>query len=84
MFKCCYEREEIVFGDLQDRVPDGLRFLEGIVEKEEICKYVDWELWMSYSPVASIFSEVKARPAAQGYERRGGSLKSLLWRIGES
>lgn len=60
----------MVVGDLQDKVPDVLRFLRVIAEKEEICKYVDWELWVSCTPMASIFSEVKARPTAGGV--RGG------------
>lgn len=79
---------EVVVGDLQDRIPNELRFLGGTVDEEEMCKYVDWELRVSCSPVASIFSsEGKANSQECGrrwLERRGGSLKSLLWRIGES
>ena len=60
----------MVVGDLQDKVPDVLRFLRRIAEKEEICKYVDWKLRVSCTPVASIFSEVKARPTAR--DVRGG------------
>lgn len=77
-------------GGLQDQLPDGLRFLGGIAEKEEICKYVDWELRVSCSPMSSIFSEVKkARLVAKsvgggGWRGERGSLKSLLWRTGES